>query len=223
MVLLQELKDWRRRTADELQQPIYRIMNNQLLENISKHRPIDAIQLSLLPGIGPFKLAKYGPKIVELVRKHTPADFSQAVPSMEGNEIDTTEFWQQAKALKKPKPKKSKKTGTDESKRVKSSRKKIEVMTEEEKLALADSSRIDCEELNKEQQVAANYILAGNNVFITGSAGTGKTHLLRYTIQELIREYGEEAVAVTAPTGIAAINIGGQTIHSFAGIGLGTN
>jgi hypothetical protein len=44
---------------------------------------------------------------------------------------------------------------------------------------------------------------------------------LKYVIQELIKKHGEDAVAITAPTGIAAINIGGQTIHSFAGIGLG--
>lgn len=45
--------------------------------------------------------------------------------------------------------------------------------------------------------------------------------MLRYVIQELLRKYGEEGVAVTAPTGIAAININGMTVHSFAGIGLG--
>lgn len=41
-------------------------------------------------------------------------------------------------------------------------------------------------------------------------------------IQELLQVHGDEGVAVTAPTGIAAININGMTVHSFAGIGLGT-
>lgn len=42
--------------------------------------------------------------------------------------------------------------------------------------------------------------------------------LLRHLIQDLKRM---KRVAITAPTGIAGVNIGGSTIHSFAGIGLG--
>jgi len=80
---------------------------------------------------------------------------------------------------------------------------------------------IELADLNSEQQEGAKHILAGNNVFLTGSAGTGKTFLLRFVIQELEKMHGEASVAVTAPTGIAAINIGGQTIHSFAGLGIG--
>jgi ATP-dependent exoDNAse (exonuclease V) alpha subunit len=48
------------------------------------------------------------------------------------------------------------------------------------------------------------------HVFITGKAGTGKSTLLRY-----FRERTRRAVAVVAPTGVAAVNIDGQTIHSF--------
>jgi hypothetical protein len=43
--------------------------------------------------------------------------------------------------------------------------------------------------------------------------------LLRAIIKLLRRKFGE--VAITAPTGIAGVNIGGSTIHSWAGIGLG--
>ncbi|MCL2182087.1 MAG: AAA family ATPase [Chitinispirillia bacterium] len=49
-----------------------------------------------------------------------------------------------------------------------------------------------------------------NSMFITGKAGTGKSYLLRY-----FKEQTKKDVAVVAPTGLAAINIGGQTIHSF--------
>ena len=67
--------------------------------------------------------------------------------------------------------------------------------------------------------------MSGQNLFITGSAGTGKSYLMRYIVQEMKRKHegdlsqGLGEVVVTAPTGVAAINVGGQTIHSFAGIG----
>lgn len=53
--------------------------------------------------------------------------------------------------------------------------------------------------------------------------GTGKSVLLREIIKLLKKKYEKlgDAVAVTASTGIAACNIGGVTLHSFAGIGLG--
>ena len=52
----------------------------------------------------------------------------------------------------------------------------------------------------------------GQHMFITGKAGTGKSTLLQYFRQKTAKN-----VAVLAPTGVAAINIKGQTIHSFFG------
>ncbi len=49
-----------------------------------------------------------------------------------------------------------------------------------------------------------------SNIFITGRAGTGKSTLLEY-----FRSVTKKNVAVLAPTGVAALNVGGQTIHSF--------
>ena len=57
---------------------------------------------------------------------------------------------------------------------------------------------------------------AGKNLFLTGQAGTGKSTLLR----QWLAGNGRDA-DVVAPTGIAALNIGGMTIHRWAGIGLG--
>ena len=54
------------------------------------------------------------------------------------------------------------------------------------------------------------------SMFLTGDAGTGKSTLLRRLIEES-RARGRR-VAVLAPTGCAAVNVGGQTIHSFFGI-----
>ena len=56
---------------------------------------------------------------------------------------------------------------------------------------------------------------------MTGEGGTGKSFVLKEIIQHAGRKLGNEDIAVTAPTGIAANNIGGQTIQSWAGIGLG--
>ncbi|PNY24031.1 ATP-dependent DNA helicase PIF1 [Tolypocladium capitatum] len=63
----------------------------------------------------------------------------------------------------------------------------------------------------------------GASVFFTGPAGAGKSVLMRAIISELKQKYERdpERVAVTASTGLAACNIGGITLHSFSGIGLG--
>ena len=57
---------------------------------------------------------------------------------------------------------------------------------------------------------------AGRNCFLTGMAGTGKSTTLRQFIEESPRR-----VDVTAPTGVAALNVGGMTIHRFCGMLLG--
>jgi ATP-dependent DNA helicase PIF1 len=51
------------------------------------------------------------------------------------------------------------------------------------------------------------------HLFVTGRAGTGKSTLLR-----ALRDMSEEDMAIVAPTGLAAVNAGGQTIHSFFGL-----
>ena len=51
---------------------------------------------------------------------------------------------------------------------------------------------------------------SGKHLFITGRAGTGKSTLL-----QLFRNTTRKKVVVLAPTGVAALNVGGQTIHSF--------
>ena len=68
------------------------------------------------------------------------------------------------------------------------------------------------------QNTALNILKSGKNVFITGSAGTGKTYLLNEYTQYL----KERRVypTIVAPTGIAASHLGGQTIHSFFALGI---
>ena len=66
-------------------------------------------------------------------------------------------------------------------------------------------------EFNDEFLSALSIMESGKkNLFITGRAGTGKSTLLSY-----FKSITGRKVALLAPTGVAALNIGGQTIHSF--------
>ena len=68
------------------------------------------------------------------------------------------------------------------------------------------------------QITALNILKTGKNLFITGSAGTGKTYLLNQYIHYL----KERCIypTIVAPTGIAASHLKGQTIHSFFALGI---
>jgi len=68
------------------------------------------------------------------------------------------------------------------------------------------------------QEQALNILKSGDNVFLTGAAGSGKTYVLNQYISYL-RSHGV-AVAVTASTGIAATHLNGTTIHSWSGMGI---
>jgi len=68
-------------------------------------------------------------------------------------------------------------------------------------------------QVTREHDLAAAFPGAeSGHLFITGRAGTGKSTLLRY-LREIVADQG----IVLAPTGLAAVNVGGQTIHSFFG------
>lgn len=77
--------------------------------------------------------------------------------------------------------------------------------------------------LSDEQKNVLHLVVnQGKSIFYTGSAGTGKSVLMRAIITGLKHKYktGSDSVAVTASTGLAACNIDGMTLHSFAGAGL---
>lgn len=68
-------------------------------------------------------------------------------------------------------------------------------------------------ELSNDFQYALDVLEKTNkNLFITGRAGTGKSTLL-----QLFKNTTHKKIVVLAPTGVAALNVGGQTIHSFFG------
>jgi ATP-dependent exoDNAse (exonuclease V) alpha subunit len=68
-------------------------------------------------------------------------------------------------------------------------------------------------DIPEEKHIILNAIRAKNNVCVTGAAGTGKSFLLK-----MIKDHFPH-VHITASTGVASVNIGGVTIHSWAGIG----
>lgn len=71
---------------------------------------------------------------------------------------------------------------------------------------------------NHHFQMAVKFVnQTSRHLFLTGKAGTGKTTFLRY-----IQQNSPKKLAVVAPTGVAAINAGGVTIHSFFQLPLGS-
>jgi ATP-dependent DNA helicase PIF1 len=90
----------------------------------------------------------------------------------------------------------------------------------------------DFSSFSEDQQSVLKAAYEGQNIFFTGCAGTGKSYILRELVKNLKKKYSSDSIAIVAPTGIslfkinfqkgiAALNIGGTTLHSFAGIGLG--
>jgi len=73
--------------------------------------------------------------------------------------------------------------------------------------------------LNELQEEAYAAFFRHENLFLTGSAGTGKSHVLKEINKVALRKGLK--VGLTATTGSASHLIGGRTIHSFLGIGLG--
>lgn len=74
--------------------------------------------------------------------------------------------------------------------------------------------------LTQEQKKVIAMALEGISFFFTGSAGTGKSFVLRVLVEELQLKHGYSSVFITASTGMAGCNIQGVTLHAFAGLGL---
>lgn len=74
--------------------------------------------------------------------------------------------------------------------------------------------------MNEQQELAYTYIKQGKNVFVTGSAGTGKTYFIKTILQRLKEDFPDKVVGVTSTTGSSAILINGTTLHSYLGIGI---
>eukprot|EP00818_Percolomonas_sp_WS_P000564 CAMPEP_0117438202 /NCGR_PEP_ID=MMETSP0759-20121206/1931_1 /TAXON_ID=63605 /ORGANISM="Percolomonas cosmopolitus, Strain WS" /LENGTH=932 /DNA_ID=CAMNT_0005229885 /DNA_START=190 /DNA_END=2985 /DNA_ORIENTATION=- len=87
------------------------------------------------------------------------------------------------------------------------------------KRIIADQTKPPSYNMSPEQDFIVHKVVMHNmSLFCTGSAGTGKSVLLRKIVEDLRAKHGQDSVFVTAPTGIAAINIEGVTLHRFLGI-----
>ena len=91
----------------------------------------------------------------------------------------------------------------------------------EEKKSLTKKELIDTKEVKKSYENLEDYnkiiklINQGKNIFVTGNAGTGKSFILN----KLKKKY-KKRLELTSTTGLAAVNIKGVTIHSWAGVGI---
>ena len=83
---------------------------------------------------------------------------------------------------------------------------------------LLEAMRFLCVPLSPEQRYAVIQICElGRNTFVTGPAGSGKSHLIKVLKKKF--SYTNKRIGLTATTGKAAIPIGGSTIHRFGGLG----
>lgn len=79
-------------------------------------------------------------------------------------------------------------------------------------------------EFTPDQELALKWALGGISFFYSGCAGTGKSLVMIAIVDALRRKHRRiDSVAVTSSTGVSALNISGETLHRFSGIGHGTN
>lgn len=201
--LAAKLRTWRSDRSRTLGMPAYCILTNAALEAVALTHPLCSQDLSGIKGIGRACVEKFGADILRIVGQRDagaplPEDGCALVYMRETGRkrVLPASFSGASSTSSAPPPRAAPQAGA--------------------------ALRISSSQLNREQSSVASHVLEGGaNLFLTGSAGVGKSFLLRYIVQQLIERHGAAAVAVTAPTGIAASHVLGTTIHSFAGIGLG--
>lgn len=76
------------------------------------------------------------------------------------------------------------------------------------------------EKLDRQQKNTLTLFSSNYNLFLTGSAGTGKSFLVKKMVEQFQSEYPDnpEAMVVTSTTGLSSLNINGRTIHSWSGL-----
>jgi ATP-dependent DNA helicase PIF1 len=81
---------------------------------------------------------------------------------------------------------------------------------------MGKKTQVEDIQLSSEQSYALDLCQSGENVFLTGGAGSGKS----FVIREFMKDVGEKQLPILASTGAAAVLLGGRTFHSFFGLGI---
>jgi len=211
--LYDSLKSWRLQRAQAIQKPAFVVFSNAVLVNIATAKPTHISDLARVSGVGPQKLREYGDDVLRIVREHNTKCMATGETAnkrlSQTNTVDLTPPAKAARVVCAP--------GAGGSQTYNYAPPTPSMLWSKAPMQTATSTS-KTQKLTTSQSAALARVVDGKNVFITGDAGTGKSFLLR-NIVEALETRG--TVAVTASTGIAASHIGGQTIHSWAGIGLG--
>jgi len=90
------------------------------------------------------------------------------------------------------------------------------------KSKVADEEELEELNLSDAQKRVLDAVFQRKNVFYTGAAGTGKSFILKIVQQVFAYVKKEKQLSITATTGIAACNVRGMTVHSWSGVGIGS-
>ncbi|XRB14295.1 ATP-dependent DNA helicase pfh1 [Pseudoscourfieldia marina] len=217
--------------------PAFCIFSNAVLEAISSSFPSTMAELARINGVGSQKCREYGDDVLRIVQEHVArtinrkrnaatqehtqerlpgatvdanANTGGATPNVHPMFLNAV----QKNAIKKPRRDSS--TGGAAS--TTAAPKAIP-----NTMSLADAEKSKTQMNETQRRVLDLAVNQKRNVFFTGSAGTGKSFVTK-TLIALLRHKrysGDDTkVAVVAPTGIAAMPLGGTTVHKFIGAGL---
>ena len=232
------LQRWRGRKCKDIGKPAYVVFDNKTLQAIAESKPASLSALGKVKGIGSKKLDDYGGEVLEIVRSASGGTASTSGPTTTSTLASawglvetpgTSSGVPTSGGLGRSTPTKMAPLfnvrGTDGAAGDTSGmpiptsvQSVVSEMSAEEARGNYQNS------MNEHQkQVVDSVLKEKRNVFFHGAAGTGKSFVL-HTLIALLKEQHKdsECVTVTAPSGIAAVAVGGCTIHKFIGAGLCT-
>ena len=236
-VLFDELSRWRGRVAKEMGKPAYVVFDNKTLQAVADARPNNLAALGRIKGVGPKKLTDYGEAVLAIVAGDGgSAARGGPAASRGGTPAGSSSAAAAAAALfgsgsRRPPPSNASSGATASAIATAFATASDSASASPSASATTTTTSISYEtakhnyetKMNPEQRAVVDAVLAGENVFFHGAAGTGKSFVLQ-TVVALVRGAGrggdDSLVSVTAPTGIAAVGVGGVTVHKFIGAGL---